>query len=655
MWKRALGACALSLSIFTYSPVVAQEATIEDFATRSVMRAPSLSPDGEHVAYRVAQTKNGDYFIEIRDTDNLAKKPVRIGSEVMSISGFNWIGDDYILVNFLQKVRDQVKDTNEGVFDDKRAIVKADGTGRFIEIFDDTTIVSSLPSKPNAVLVRTSKFNRDDVSRLQASGRSIGDIQVRDFYEMNVKTGGLKKVLNANSRFFGYQIDMKGNIRLATEYDAGTRENIYYHRAADRDSQWTELFRNSVDDYADRLEILGFDPQNDNIIFVAATNGEDLASVYEYDLGKKALGEKIFGLSDQDIENALFHPNYAKAGELVGFGYYDEDGKYERVFLDGEMQNLFATLQATFPDNDLFLGRQSRDGKAITFTTQNYDNPGTYYLLNESGLQELGKSRINLDQENLFRQEYITYESRDGVKIPAYVTFPKGEGPHPLVVMPHGGPWVSYRPARFDEWSQFLASQGYMVIDPLFRGTTGLGTEHWLSSFGEWGKMMSDDMDDGALHLIREGLVDPDRVAMFGWSFGGYSAFAASVRSPQIYQCTIAGAGVGDPVLFRAAFSGNRFLRPQLEKGYVGLDTIEMAADKASVPVLVIHGDLDQRVRIFHSEKFVAAMKAKNKPHKFVVLEDADHFGDTLNYDHRKLMYSEMAAFLENDCGPGGL
>ncbi|MEM7638877.1 MAG: prolyl oligopeptidase family serine peptidase [Pseudomonadota bacterium] len=655
MWKRALGACALSLSIFTYSPVVAQEATIEDFATRSVMRAPSLSPDGEHVAYRVAQTKNGDYFIEIRDTDNLAKKPVRIGSEVMSISGFNWIGDDYILVNFLQKVRDQVKDTNEGVFDDKRAIVKADGTGRFIEIFDDTTIVSSLPSKPNAVLVRTSKFNRDDVSRLQASGRSIGDIQVRDFYEMNVKTGGLKKVLNANSRFFGYQIDMKGNIRLATEYDAGTRENIYYHRAADRDSQWTELFRNSVDDYADRLEILGFDPQNDNIIFVAATNGEDLASVYEYDLGKKALGEKIFGLSDQDIENALFHPNYAKAGELVGFGYYDEDGKYERVFLDGEMQNLFATLQATFPDNDLFLGRQSRDGKAITFTTQNYDNPGTYYLLNESGLQELGKSRINLDQEKLFRQEYITYESRDGVEIPAYVTFPKGEGPHPLVVMPHGGPWVSYRPARFDEWSQFLASQGYMVIDPLFRGTTGLGTEHWLSSFGEWGKMMSDDMDDGALHLIQEGLVDPDRVAMFGWSFGGYSAFAASVRSPQIYQCTIAGAGVGDPVLFRAAFSGNRFLRPQLEKGYVGLDTIEMAADQASVPVLVIHGDLDQRVRIFHSEKFVAEMKNKNKPHKFVVLEGADHFDNTLNYEHRKLMYTEMATFLENDCGPGGL
>ena len=655
MWKCALGSLALSMSLLTTIPAIAQEATIEDFATRSVMRAPSVSPDGEKVAYRVAQTKNGDYYIEIRDTDNLAKKPVRIGSEVMSISTFRWIGDDHLLVDFTQKVRDQVKETNEGVFDNKRAIVKADGKGRFIDVFDDTSVVSSLPSKPDRVLVRTSKFNREDARRLRESGRSIGDIQTRDFYEMNVKTGALKKTLSANSRFFDYQLDSDGNVRIGVEYDSGTRENIYFHRAAEEDAQWREFLRINVDDYPNRFSILGFDPLDSNMLFVAATKGEDMASVYEFNLSTRKFGEKIFGLSDQDIENAVFHPNYAKAGELVGFGYYNEAGKFERVFLDGEVQNLMASIQATFSDSDIFMGRQSRDGSVLTFTTQNYDDPGTYYMLSEAGLQELGSSRANLEAEKLFRQEYITYQSRDGETIPAYITIPDGEGPHPLVVMPHGGPWVSYRPGRFDEWSQFLASQGYMVLDPLFRGTTGLGTDFWLSSFGEWGKMMSDDMDDGALHLVREGRVDPDRIAMFGWSFGGYSAFAASVRSPQIYQCTIAGAGVGDPVLFRAAFSGNRFLRPQLEKGYVGLDTIEMAAEQASVPVLVIHGDLDQRVRIFHSEKFVSEMKRRNKPHKFVVLEGADHFDNTLNYEHRKLMYTEMASFLENDCGPGGL
>jgi dipeptidyl aminopeptidase/acylaminoacyl peptidase len=161
-------------------------------------------------------------------------------------------------------------------------------------------------------------------------------------------------------------------------------------------------------------------------------------------------------------------------------------------------------------------------------------------------------------------------------------------------------------------------------------------------------------MDDGALFLVDQGIADPDRLAMFGWSFGGYSAFAASIRQPQIYQCTIAGAGVGDPVEFRAFFTRNRFGRELLEEGYAGLNTVARTAD-VSVPILVVHGELDQRVRLYHSEQFVAGLERANKPHRFVVLEDADHFDNTLDYDHRMELYTEMLSFLRNDCGPGGL
>lgn len=633
---------------------VAENATIEDFATRPVMLTPGISPNGDKIAYRAAQTKKGDYYIEVRSTDDLQGKPVRIGSSSMSITGFNWIGDNQLLVSFTERVRNQVKEQEDSVFENKRAIFRADGKGRFVEIYDDTQIVSELPEEPGYILVRTSKFNSEDQRRIRARGQSIGDLQNQDFYKLNVKTGALDLQLRAESRLGGYEIDSKGRIRVASEYDENTRDFIYYSRSGEVGSEWNEFHRVNVDDYTDRFSILGFDPLDDNYIIVSATRGEDKAGAYTMNLNTGEYGEQILRLTDQDVETVVRNPSYANRDEIVGFVYYDDNGRPEGVFLDGEMQQLYETLRSTFPGQDIFLSGQSRDKTALSFWTQNYDNPGTYYLLKDGELKTIGQRQPLLTPEKLHRQEFITYTTRDGVELSAYVTVPKGEGPFPLVVMPHGGPWVSYRPGAYDEWSQFLASRGYMVVDPLFRGTTGLGTKIWTDSFGEWGKKMSNDMDDAALHLVNQGLVDPDRIAMFGWSYGGYASMAAAVRNPQIYQCSIPGAGVSDPIRIRASFIRNRQQRPLLTVGYAGVIPIK-EVEKVNIPMLILHGEFDRRVRIRQSEDFVSALKRADKPHKFVVLEGADHFGVTLGYDNRMEMYTEMDNFLKNDCGPGGL
>ena len=656
MFRKLLLSASLALTGLTGGVAIAQtdDAIIEDFAIRPVMRGVQLSPDGQRIAYRAAQTRLGDYIIEVRDVDDLTAEPVRLGADRMSITGFSWLSDDMLMVNFEQQVRDQVRDQNQGVYEYKRAIVRADGEGRWTEIYDDLSIVNDLVDEPDFVLVRTSRFNQDDVARIRRQGRSIADIQNRDFYRMNVNTGATRLVMNAPARFSGYIFDLDGNIRIANEYDAASRTFIYYTRRPGEDSSWEEMYRASVDDYTNRFSVLGFDPLDPNMIFVAATNGEDTASVWLFDLNSKSFVEKMLSVEGQDIESAWYSSNPDEAGQIIGFVYYNDEGRQEIAFIDGQEAALHNSIKAAFPDSDVYITSRSRDESVMTVYTTNWDDPGTNYLIRDGGLEVLGHARANLEAEDLHEQTFVTYSARDGRQIPAYLTIPDGEGPFPIVVMPHGGPWVSYRPSPFDEWSQFLASQGYLVIDPLFRGTTGLGTDHWLSSFGEWGLAMSDDMDDGITYLAEQGLGDPDRAAMFGWSFGGYSAFAASVRSPQVYQCVIPGAGVSDPIELRAAFTGNRVLRPQLEQGYDGLVTVNMAED-VSVPMLIIHGDLDQRVRINQSEQFITELDRYNKPYEFLILEGADHFDNTLGYDHRMSMYQTMARYLREDCGPGGL
>ncbi|WP_291841621.1 prolyl oligopeptidase family serine peptidase [Maricaulis sp.] len=634
---------------------------IEAFATRPVMSNVSLSPDGRYLAYRVAQNRTGDYYIEVRETDDLGGEPVRLGSDRMDITGFSWVSDEHLRVSFMQQVRSRIEGQNAGVFQSKQAIVRADGRGRFRELFDDVQLYSSLPDRPNEILIYTAEVNYEDMNAddIRNSGRSMTAL-VPDFRVLNVDTMRMQTYMRGVSTLGGYRLDNDANIRIAQSFEPSTRESIYWHRAPGETSEWVELFRTNAEERNESFSIIDFDPANPNMLFVSANRGQDAASVYEFNLVTGSFGERVFGadmlegVPHQDIDSGWYSTDPATAGELLGFVFYDSDGERQIAFINPEEQALYQQLQATFPGREVTISSRSRGSEMMVIHTVSGDDPGTYYLLANGELQVIGNQRPTLPAEALADVEYIEYTARDGRRIPAYLTVPNGEGPFPLIVLPHGGPWVNFRTTGFDEWGQLLANNGYMVLEPLFRGTTGHGNDHWQSSFGEWGGAMSDDMDDGAQFLVEQGLVDPDRMAMFGWSFGGYSSFAASIRTPQIYQCAIAGAGVGDPIEFRAFFTRNRVGRAMLEEGYAGMNTINRAED-VNIPILVVHGDLDQRVRIYHSEQFVAQLERFNKPHRFVVLEGADHFDNTLTFDHRMTLYTELLGFLENECGPGGI
>ena len=223
------------------------------------------------------------------------------------------------------------------------------------------------------------------------------------------------------------------------------------------------------------------------------------------------------------------------------------------------------------------------------------------------------------------------------MRIPAYVTIPHGDPPFPLVVMPHGGPfardWGGY-----DEWAQMLANNGYLVVQPQYRGSTGFGIRLQRAAFdggSQQGYRMQDDKDDAASHLVELGLADPDRIAMYGWSYGGYAALAAASRTPQIYQCVIAGAAVADPVMQINYYRWD--LLGAVRDRHVRFDELGIKPGGGSrrtstfpfcscTAIRPTSGGCPSTTR----RKYLKRLDEYGKSYKYVELEGADHFTNTL-------------------------
>jgi dipeptidyl aminopeptidase/acylaminoacyl peptidase len=234
----------------------------------------------------------------------------------------------------------------------------------------------------------------------------------------------------------------------------------------------------------------------------------------------------------------------------------------------------------------------------------------------------------------------MTYKARDGLEIPAYVTLPPGAttaAKLPLIVLPHGGP-TARDTYDFDFLVQFLATRGYAVLQPQFRGSWGFGDAFENAGDGEWGGKMQTDLLDGITALAASGEIDASRVCIVGASFGGYSALAGATLYPQAYKCAASIAGISDlGVLLneKARVYGRdsgamdelrENLGAQSSAKLEAASPLRHAAAAARTPILLIHGDQDTIVPIEQSELMDEKLKALNIPHEFVVLQAENHY-----------------------------
>jgi dipeptidyl aminopeptidase/acylaminoacyl peptidase len=628
---------ALSVALLIPSMAIAKDYEhtdlIESFAVLPALQQVSLSPDGKKIIIMRATSKDGDYILEVRQTDKITEDPVLFGSERMEIQSARWLNNELMAVNFSQNIQDG----NRNYYASKFAIVQADGKGDWRVPFP----------KDNQARFSLISLLRDDPKNVLIS-YDINDDRLPDVVKYNIYNGRTRTIFRANTKLSAGLIpDNTGEIRAANAYDAKNNSLDQYVRLSP-DDEWELIFKNRAEN-REQFDFLAFSRENPQEVFISANRGNDTTGIYTYNIETKVYSERLFGLENVDVDDVILSNKEADRGRLIGFSY---TGKQPTAYwLDEYEQNLRDAIEAAFPGKYVSLASRSEDDNQIVVRTSASDDPGTYYLLsNKKDIKVIGERFPLIDRELLGDVKYIKYTARDGLKIPAYVTIPKvGKKPYPTVVMPHGGPWVRDT-IIYDEWAQLLASHGYMVLQPNYRGSTGFGLNHWKKGDNNWGQTMQDDKDDGAKFLIDKGLADPDRIAIFGWSYGGYAAFAASVRENGPFKCAIAGAGVSDINRIGASlFNRGRYGRVFQGKTVSGLSPIENA-EKLTMPLFIIHGDIDQRVPVEQSRLMVDKLKSLGKPHKYLELEGADHFYNTLYYRHKSEFYPAMIDWLENDC-----
>jgi len=640
------------LGVFFIGPAFSKPLPLDYFALRANVRNVIISPDGKHLALLRINSKKGNPIVEVYDTDDMSKKPFRVNADPMEFARLYWVTNETIFFVATQKVRDKIDGWNQGIYDGR--VGKINIKTKVVKRISGKTsgVESTLPSKPNKIL--TFHFKGWNIGGTE---QLIVGRPTPTYYEVDLKKGTRRLVMQATLTHNQIQFDGSGRAYAASGLDEHNDEYVVYARL-DNSRKWEEIYRQHQDSF-EKFSVIGFDDEKPHMFFVIANNGRDTAGFWEFDAKQKKFKELIYQREDVDVLGALRHSNRFKYADRFSAIYY-KGGIDKRVYLDGEEQAIYRQLKGLIPAaneaDDLYIVSRSREGGSMVVYHSNPRDPGSYYLLHKGKFSKIGGRSPLIKSKDLAEVKYIKYKSRDGKTIPAYITIPHGEPPFPLVVMPHGGPYVD-ETVRYDEWGQMLANNGYLVLQPQYRGSQGYGQEFYKSAFingGQGGYKMQDDKDDGALYLVKKGLADRDKLAMYGWSYGGYAALVAAARTPQIYQCAIAGAAVTDNNLQINYYRHANWMRgsvriEQITTWDESISPIKEVA-KVNVPLLVIHGDVDQRVPYEHAKRYFKALKQHNVPYKELTLKGSDHFSSSMYFDHKKKLYQSIIDFLKDDC-----
>lgn len=377
-----------------------------------------------------------------------------------------------------------------------------------------------------------------------------------------------------------------------------------------------------------QMDVGGYDEATGRY-YMITDKFSDKAAVYFYDPKTNQFSnEPVFAHPDFSATSVVLGTDEENWNEPLGFRY--AAATVETYWLDPELRSIQEGLEQAFSGQMIDIIDAAKDGNRILFSTEAADQPPAYYLLiNRNKVVMIGDSRPWIDESDIGTTELIYYPARDGLSIPGLLSLPDSydkttDGRIPTVILPHGGPWArDYAGWDISGWVPFLTSRGYAVLQPQYRGSTGFGRELWFAGDKEWGQAMQDDKDDGAQYLVDQGIADPDKMAIFGYSYGGFAAFAATVRENSPYQCAISGAGVSNLSLFNRLWSSNRIQRIVQGNTLAGMDPSKNT-EKANIPILVYHGDRDVRVPIEEGRGFYNAVRNRVNA-KFVEIKDMPH------------------------------
>lgn len=664
---------ALGAALPAQADITAEPIPIEDFARVPNIQSVSLSPDGRALAAIIALpgSDNQETALATWNLSEPGSQPVITPSgDRMKFIAANALGADRVFVVGRQEwtgrlggcgegrvtgatatfvVKPYLTDINHDDFEEafsstRRSIGVSEATLRCFEIAGSASIMNTLPLDPDHVLI-----NQLNQTTLQAN-----------YYRYNLRTGEQELVAREGGSqipaFFDPETgEVLARIEIAPVGGGDFEERTFILNRDTGEFEYHEALTTLVSERY-TFSVSGVS-QGEDFLYVITDKFTDKDAVHIYDLTTREIDpEPLMAHPDFDISSLIFGTQPSNFGELLGFNYLAMTP--QTYWIDETMASIQAGLEQAFPELEVSIMDYTDGYETILFSTESASQPPSYYLLNDqSEVRALGSSMPWIESENVGEQRWVYYEARDGMQIPGILDLPagweEGDEPLPTIIHPHGGPWArDYGGWDVSGWVPFFTSRGYAVLRPQYRGSTGVGRQLWLAGDNEWGQAMQDDKDDGARWLVEQGIADPDRIAIMGYSYGGFAAMAAAVRENGPYQCAIAGAGVSNLGRLGGNWSGSFLQRIRQGRTLTGMDPSENT-DRANLPMLVFHGDRDVRVPLFHSTDFVAAIR-DDVPVEYVEIDDMPH---SLPWypEHFRIMLSEMEDYLANDCGPGGL
>ncbi|EKU99661.1 dipeptidyl aminopeptidase/acylaminoacyl peptidase [Leptolyngbya sp. PCC 7375] len=570
-----------------------------------------LSPDGNFMAFQ--KQLNGVMNVWVKGIDEPFSAAYPVTSDTESpIFFYFWSADGrYILY-----IQDKGGNENFHLYGAElgTALGETPVTRNLTPVDNATVQLYGIPQQtPNEIII----------------GLNDRDPKFYDVYRLNLTTGERSLIIQNDETIADWTVDQRGTVRLAHRQSlAGGNELLKVENG-----NFQPIYRCALEETCAPVQ---FHP-NGQQIYLKTNRDTDLTQLELLDLetGQRRLVETD-PENQVDFEGALF--SNVTHGLIATYYVGDRRRIYAK---DETWATDFAFLQQQLPGVTLSLDSVTRDDQLALVGVQSDVNPGAMYLYDRrtQPLEKLYDAWPELPNEYLATVDPIRYLARDGVEIPAYLTLPQGITPEnlPVIVFPHGGPWGR------DTWGysplgQFFANRGYAVLQPNFRGSAGYGKAFLNAGNQAWGKgVMQHDVTDGVQYLIDQGIADPERIGITGFSYGGYATLAGLAFTPELYA---AGAALSGPsnlitlmqeippywVPIRDSLS-LRVGNPDdpRDRNRLMAQSPLFAADQIQAPLLVVQGANDPRVPKAESDQIVAALRERNRPVEYLVALDEGH------------------------------
>jgi dipeptidyl aminopeptidase/acylaminoacyl peptidase len=630
------------------------------FANPKISEA-ALSPDGKYVAI-VVSADNGRMVLDIMDTDATSRRTIKAFTNA-DIEGVHWVNDQRLVYSTTDYGEAQA-DVRfwPGLF-----AVDRDGSGDRILVSKVPEPVSATGKNQNSRMLPGHTFffdvdrsnSSDDVFVEQWEISNIYEVQAVRLLRLDTRTG-ISKPFDRPGNSIAWLIDQSGVPRANVTLDKGM-EQLYYREPAN--DKWRKLQEFSAYDGKEIWPDF-FGP--DGSLYVTATTNGDTSALFRYDLEKNALEhEPLIALDGYDF-NGQFIVDYAKK-KLLGVRYQtDATGT---AWLDAGLKKIQKTVDTALPGtvNAISVSRNGNMEKVLVRSHSDVQPPIWYiYDTAKVRLVEIEASHPDVDRKKMSQENMVHYAARDGLQIPAYLTLPRGspEKNLPLVVLVHGGPYVRGVSWHWDPEVQFLASRGYAVLEPEFRGSTGYGSKLFRAGWKQWGLAMQDDIADGARWAIAQGIADPKRICIAGASYGGYATLMGLAKDPDLFRCGVEWVGVTDiNLMFRSNWSNDaseewqKYGMPMLVGDPVkdaeqikNTSPVNVAA-KIRQPLLMAYGGSDHRVPIEHGKSFRDAVRAHNDKVEWIEYPDEGHGWALVK--NRVDFWTRVEKFLDANIGGG--